>query len=70
MAKERKIPLRICVGCREKKPKQELLRLVRTPQGEILLDRGGKVSGRGAYICRRTSCLGKALKGKRLEKNL
>ena len=70
MAKQHKIPLRICVGCREKKPKRELLRLVRTPGGEIRLDPGGKMSGRGAYICRQASCLAKALKGKRLEKNL
>jgi predicted RNA-binding protein YlxR (DUF448 family) len=70
MAKQHKIPLRICVGCREKKPKRELLRLVRTPGGEIRLDPGGKMSGRGAYICRQESCLAKALKGKRLEKNL
>ncbi len=70
MARERKIPLRICVGCREKKPKRDLLRLVRTPEGKVLLDPGGKMSGRGAYICRRLSCLAKALKGKRLEKNL
>lgn len=70
MAKERKIPLRICVGCREKRPKKELMRLVRTPEGEIRLDPGGKMSGRGAYICKDTSCLTKALKGKRLEKNL
>lgn len=70
MARERKIPMRICVGCREKKPKRDLLRLVRTPEGNVLLDPGGKISGRGAYICRRLSCLTKALKGKRLEKNL
>ncbi len=70
MSKKRRIPLRICVGCREKKPKRELLRLVRTPEGDILLDRGGKMSGRGAYICRRETCLVKALKGNRLEKNL
>lgn len=70
MAKERRVPLRICVGCREKKPKRELLRLVRTPEGTICLDPGGKMSGRGAYICRREACLARALKGNRLEKNL
>lgn len=70
MSKKRRIPLRICVGCREKKPKRELLRLVRTPGGEVCLDRSGKMSGRGAYICRRETCLARALKGNRLEKNL
>ncbi len=70
MAKVRKIPMRICVGCREKKPKRELIRLVRTPEGEIRLDPGGKISGRGAYICKDETCLQKALKGRRLEKNL
>ncbi|NLA04174.1 MAG: YlxR family protein [Firmicutes bacterium] len=70
MAGKRKIPLRICVGCRTKKPKQELIRLVRTPQGEVLLDLRGKISGRGAYICRQKACFELALKGKRLEKNL
>ncbi len=70
MAKQRKIPLRICVGCREKKPKRELIRLVRTPEGRIRVDPGGKISGRGAYICRDEACFKKALKGKRLEKNL
>lgn len=70
MKKKRKIPLRICVGCRAKRPKQELIRLVRTPQGDLRLDPGGKISGRGAYICRQDSCLEQALKGKRLEKNL
>lgn len=70
MSKKRRIPLRICVGCREKKPKRELLRLVRTPGGEVCLDPGGKISGRGAYICRREVCLARALKGNRLGKNL
>lgn len=68
MGKQRKIPMRICVGCREKKPKRELLRLVRTPENEVKLDLSGKMSGRGAYICRQAECLKKALKGKRLEK--
>ena len=70
MARKRKIPLRICVGCRAKRPKQDLIRLVRTPQGDLRLDPGGKISGRGAYICRQKTCFEKALKGKRLEKNL
>ena len=70
MAKERKIPMRICVGCREKKPKRELVRIVRTPEGKVCLDPGGKMSGRGAYICKEEQCFLKALKGKRLERNL
>ncbi len=70
MTKTRKISLRICIGCQEKKPKKELLRIVRTPQGEVVLDLSGKKAGRGAYICTQSACMKKALKGKRLEKNL
>lgn len=70
MTGKRKVPLRICVGCRARRPKRELIRLVRTPQGELCLDPGGKLSGRGAYICPQRRCLEQALKGKRLEKNL
>lgn len=68
--KTKKIPLRRCVGCQEMKPKRELLRVVRTPEGEILLDPTGKKSGRGAYICRSPDCLQAAVKGKRLERDL
>ncbi len=70
MIKKRKVPLRICIGCQEKKPKKELVRIVRTPEGVIAYDDTGKKPGRGAYICPLKSCLKKALKGKRLEKNL
>lgn len=70
MTKTRKIPLRICLGCQEKKPKKELIRIVRTPQGEVTVDLSGKKAGRGAYICPQSGCMKKALKGKRLEKNL
>lgn len=70
MVKTRKLPLRVCIGCRETRPKKELVRVVRTPQGEIMLDLTGKKSGRGAYLCPRAACLQKAVKGKRLEKNL
>ncbi len=70
MIKQKKIPLRICVGCREKIPKKELVRIVRTPEGEVVLDATGKKPGRGAYICLREECFKKAIKGKRLEKNL
>ncbi|MEW5783867.1 MAG: YlxR family protein [Bacillota bacterium] len=68
--KPRKIPLRICVGCQERKPKKELVRIVRTPEGAVILDLTGKKSGRGVYICPRRECFKKALKAKRLEKNL
>ena len=70
MTKTRKIPLRICLGCQEKKPKKELIRIVSTPQGEVTVDLSGKKAGRGAYICPQSGCMKKALKGKRLEKNL
>jgi len=70
MVKKRKIPLRVCIGCQEKKPKKELVRIVRTPEEKIALDLTGKKPGRGAYICPLESCLKKAIKGKRLEKNL
>lgn len=70
MVKKRKIPLRICIGCQEKKPKKELLRVVRTPEGKVVFDITGKKAGRGAYLCPLQHCLKKAIKGKRLEKNL
>ena len=68
--KQRKIPMRSCVGCFESKPKKELIRIVRSPEGEISLDPDGKKSGRGAYICPDPECLRKARKAKRLEKSL
>jgi len=70
MIKKRKIPLRVCIGCQEKKPKKELVRIVRTPAGNVDLDLTGKKPGRGAYICPQQACLKNALKGRRLEKNL
>ena len=66
----KKIPERKCMGCNEKKPKKELVRVVRTPEGEVCLDITGKKSGRGAYICKSVSCYEKALKSKRLERCL
>ena len=69
-AKVRKIPERQCLGCNEHKPKNQLLRVVRTPEGETVLDFTGKKSGRGAYICRDVKCLKKARKSGRIEKNL
>ena len=70
MGRTRKIPLRLCTGCREKKTKKELIRVVRTPDDQIEIDSTGKKSGRGVYICPQRDCLQKAIKGKRLEKNL
>ncbi len=67
---ERKIPMRKCLGCNEMKPKKELIRAVKSPDGEVSLDITGKKSGRGAYICPDKSCFQKARKGKRLEKAL
>ncbi len=65
----KKIPVRRCSGCGEGKPKKELVRIVRTAQGEISLDLTGKKSGRGAYICPNAECLTKARKAKRLERS-
>ena len=68
--KEKKIPMRQCLGCNEHKPKGELLRVVRSPEGEISLDFTGKKSGRGAYICKNIACLKRVRKSRRLEQNL
>ncbi len=62
MATKRKIPMRMCTGCREMKPKGTLIRIVKTPEGEIRLDATGKLNGRGAYVCRSVECLKKAQK--------
>ncbi len=70
MEKKKKIPMRQCLGCNEHKPKIELLRVVRSPEGEISLDFKGKKSGRGAYICRDVKCLRRARKSRRIDKNL
>lgn len=61
-------PLRQCVGCGEMKPKTELIRIVKMPDGKIMLDRSGKANGRGAYICHSDECYKKAVKAKRLER--
>ena len=66
----KKIPLRTCMGCNEKKPKKELVRIVKNKDGEIFIDKAGKADGRGAYICDRVECLEKVIKSKRLEKVL
>ena len=67
---QKKVPIRMCSGCSEHKPKRELVRVVRTPEGEILLDLTGKKSGRGAYLCPNSECLKKARKARRLERAL
>mgnify|MGYP000727178535 FL=1 len=68
--KVKKIPLRMCTGCMEMKPKKELIRVVKSPEGEVSVDLTGKKSGRGAYICKSGECLEKAIKAKRLSRNL
>lgn len=68
--KQKKIPMRQCLGCNQHMPKQQLLRVVRSPEGEVSLDFTGKKSGRGAYICKNLSCLKKVRKSRRLEHNL
>ena len=65
---QKKIPMRQCLGCREMKPKKELIRVVRSPEGMISLDFRGKAPGRGAYLCRSGECLKKAVKSKALER--
>jgi len=65
---QKKIPLRQCLGCRQMKPKQELIRAVKSPEGEISLDTTGKKPGRGAYICGDPECLKRALKSKALSR--
>ena len=60
----------MCTGCMEMKPKKELIRIVKTPEGEICVDLTGKKSGRGAYVCRNIECFEKAYKAKRLSRNL
>lgn len=66
----KKIPTRTCMGCNEKKPKQEFLRIVKTPEGKIQIDTTGKMAGRGAYICNSLECFEKVIRSKRLEKSL
>lgn len=66
--KTKKIPQRMCIGCQVMKPKKELIRVVKTPEGDIKVDLTGKASGRGAYICKNIECLEKAIKTKRFER--
>ena len=67
---QKKIPQRQCMGCRERKPKRELIRVVRSPEGNVSLDFGGKMNGRGAYICPDPECLKKAIRSKALDRSL
>ena len=69
MAAVKNIPMRMCLGCNEMKPKKELIRVVRSPEGEISLDTTGKKSGRGAYVCPNAECLRLARKSRKLEKS-
>ena len=68
--KPKKIQMRMCVGCREMKEKRDLIRIVRTPDGEAVLDPTGKRSGRGAYVCRQAECLKRSIRQKQLERQL
>lgn len=70
MLKKRKIPMRMCVGCREMKPKAELMRVVKPQEGDCAIDRTGKAPGRGAYVCEDAECLKKAQKTHALERAL
>lgn len=66
---KRKVPLRMCAGCGQMKPKKELVRVVKSPEGEISLDLTGRKPGRGAYICKDINCLKAARKARRFEKS-
>lgn len=68
--KQKKIPQRQCIGCGEGKPKKELIRVVRSPEGELSIDFSGKKPGRGAYICPSDKCLKRAVKSKKLARSL
>jgi len=70
MVTQKKTPQRLCVGCQQMKTKKELLRVVRTPDDEVIIDITGKKSGRGVYVCCNEQCLAKAFKDKRLERAL
>ena len=67
---QKKIPQRQCMGCRERREKRQMIRVVRTPEGSVNLDFGGKMNGRGAYICPDPECLKKALRSKALDRSL
>ncbi|MGI6004049.1 MAG: RNase P modulator RnpM [Christensenellales bacterium] len=66
----KKIPMRMCVGCRDMHPKKQLVRIVRSKEGQVSLDTTGKAPGRGAYICRDSACFQRALKTRAVERAL
>ena len=68
--KQKRVPLRVCAGCQEQKSKKEMIRIVRTPEGAVEVDKTGKKSGRGVYICQNPDCLEKAYKELRLDRSL
>ena len=70
MEKKKKIPMRKCVGCNEKFEKKALIRVLKTPEGKIILDATGRANGRGAYLCKNGTCLEKAVRNKGLERSL
>ena len=67
---QKKIPMRQCMGCRERKPKKELVRVVRSPEGSVSMDLKGKAPGRGMYICRNRDCLKKAIRSRAISRSL
>ena len=67
---QKKIPQRQCMGCRERRAKREMIRVVRTPEGNVNLDFSGKMNGRGAYLCPNPECLKKAIRSKALDRSL
>lgn len=69
MSATKKIPMRKCTGCEEMKPKKELIRVLKTAENEILIDKTGKKNGRGAYICSSKECLEKSIKNHGLERS-
>ena len=70
MEKIKKVPMRKCLGCGLSFSKKELIRVVRTPQGDVIIDKTGKANGRGAYVCKSKECLKKAIKSKRINHSL
>lgn len=70
MDRIKKVPMRKCLGCNTSFPKKELVRVVRTPESNIIIDKTGKANGRGAYVCKNKECLKKAIKSKRISHSL
>lgn len=68
--KEKKVPMRTCLACRESKPKGELIRVVKNKEGEVFLDKTGKANGRGAYLCSKKACFDKAVKSRAIQRAL